>query len=312
MASEESSTGTGRSTDTHCLCGSPLKESTVIFPVDGITAIRRCGRCGLGFEYPVPFGSSEECSSNFSPDEVHVRPETLQEWVGFARLFLSRIGTKEELRGKRLLDIGCGCGELLVAARENGMQACGVEINPYRRAPLLEKGFTVVASLKELEGETFDVITASHVVEHIPDLNGLFQDIKAYMHSETLVGIAVPNLESYFAKTLKSHWNALGVGLHRWQFNRDTMTAVMKRTGYAVKRIRIEALGKYMDADGVIHYSNALGIVNPLGQLPWRGILIIIKIIDRLTAGRFGMALRQYGERRAGDNLIVVAELDRP
>lgn len=309
MASEESSNSTNRLTDSSCLCGAALKQSSVVFPVDDTIAIRRCNQCGLAFEYPIPFGSSEECPSNFSPDEVHVRPETLQEWVGFARLFLSRVGTKEELQGKKLLDIGCGCGELLVAARENGMQAYGVEINPYRRSPLLEKGFTVVASLEELKGQKFDVITASHVLEHIPDLNGLLQEIQIYMHPQTQIGIAVPNLESFFAKTLKSHWNALGVGLHRWQFNSKTITDVLNRSGYSIKRIKVEALGKYMTSDGNIRYSNALGIVNPLGRLTWRALLILIKVIDKLTFGRFGMALRKFGERRFGDNLIVVAEL---
>lgn len=299
----------GVKTDSQCLCGSALKLSSIVFPINDTVAIHRCNACGLSYEYPIPFGSSADCAYNFSPNEVHVRQETLLEWVGFARQFLSNVGAKESLKGKTLLDVGCGCGELLVVAKESGMDAIGVEINPYRLKPLIDKGFNVVASFGELAGQKFDIITASHVLEHIPDLNSVLKDIKAFMHPQSQLLIAVPNFDSFFAKILKKHWNALGVGLHRWQFNVSTMSDLLNRSGFSVMWVKNEALGKHMSKDGVIGYSNALGVVNHLELLPWRAIIVLIKIVDKLTFGQFGKSLRKFGEKRTGDNLIIVAKM---
>lgn len=76
-------------------------------------------------------------------------------------------------RGGRLLDVGCGTGALVLAARAAGLDAIGAEPDPEMAAlagiELDEK--VVVAGLPHLPhaDDGFDVVTASFVLNHVDD-----------------------------------------------------------------------------------------------------------------------------------------------
>lgn len=76
-------------------------------------------------------------------------------------------------RDGRLLDVGCGTGDLVRAAREAGLEALGVEPDPEMAAlaggRLGEE--VVVAGLPDLPfaGDGFDAVTASFVLNHVDD-----------------------------------------------------------------------------------------------------------------------------------------------
>jgi SAM-dependent methyltransferase len=79
----------------------------------------------------------------------------------------------ELMRGQsRVVDLGCGRGELIAMLRDEGVSAYGVEIDPDFIALLEEKGIEVVAvdavaHLEELEQGAVDGIVGSHVIEHL-------------------------------------------------------------------------------------------------------------------------------------------------
>ncbi len=75
--------------------------------------------------------------------------------------------------GGRLLDVGCGTGALVRAARDAGAEAIGVEPDP-EMADLAESLLgdeVVVAGLPELPfaDDGFDVVIASFVLNHVDD-----------------------------------------------------------------------------------------------------------------------------------------------
>lgn len=85
-----------------------------------------------------------------------------ERYAGYADLFP---------RGARVVDIGCGRGEFLELARERGVDAIGVDLDPDMAAFVRAKGFEVeeadgTAFLHEHERE-LDGVFASHVVEHL-------------------------------------------------------------------------------------------------------------------------------------------------
>ena len=75
--------------------------------------------------------------------------------------------------GGRLLDVGCGTGALVAAARESGLDAVGLEPDPEMAALAgsLLGDDVVVAGLPELPygDDGFDVVTASFVLNHVDD-----------------------------------------------------------------------------------------------------------------------------------------------
>ncbi|RDC75006.1 methyltransferase domain-containing protein [Rhodovulum sp. 12E13] len=75
--------------------------------------------------------------------------------------------------GRPALDLGCGRGEWLTLLREAGITATGVDSNPEQIADAIERGLDirlgdVLAALDEAEDGSLSVITAHHVVEHLP------------------------------------------------------------------------------------------------------------------------------------------------
>lgn len=76
-------------------------------------------------------------------------------------------------RGGRLLDVGCGTGALVRAARDLGTEAVGVELDPEMAALAGARLGTevTVAGLPDLPfaDDGFDTVTASFVLNHVED-----------------------------------------------------------------------------------------------------------------------------------------------
>ena len=74
---------------------------------------------------------------------------------------------------KPVMDIGCGRGEWLGLLDKAGIAAFGVDTNPVQIAAAREQGLDVrlgdaVAALADMEDNSLSVLTAHHVVEHLP------------------------------------------------------------------------------------------------------------------------------------------------
>jgi 2-polyprenyl-6-hydroxyphenyl methylase/3-demethylubiquinone-9 3-methyltransferase len=94
-------------------------------------------------------------------------------------LRLDWIDRLASLRGKRVLDVGCGGGILSEAMAQRGAQVTGIDlgVKPLRVAQLhaLESGVAVdyrEVSAEAQAGESpgdFDVVTCMEMLEHVPD-----------------------------------------------------------------------------------------------------------------------------------------------
>lgn len=74
---------------------------------------------------------------------------------------------------KPAMDIGCGRGEWLGLLRDNGIEAFGVDTNPVQIKAAKEQGLDVregdaLKALAEMEEGSLSLITAHHLVEHLP------------------------------------------------------------------------------------------------------------------------------------------------
>jgi len=104
-----------------------------------------------------------------------------------------------------LLDIGCGRGEWLELLKENSIQAKGLDLNRLMVESSKEYGLDVqngdaIAYLKSLEDESLDVITAFHIVEHLPFevLISLFDESLRVLKKGGIIIFETPNPENLF------------------------------------------------------------------------------------------------------------------
>jgi SAM-dependent methyltransferase len=66
----------------------------------------------------------------------------------------------------RLLDFGCGLGDLMRQARTLGYDAEGFEVSPFARAFARDQGFVVYERFEQLPAGSYDLVSAIEVLEH--------------------------------------------------------------------------------------------------------------------------------------------------
>lgn len=133
---------------------------------------------------------------------------------------------KPPANGGRLLDVGFGNGGFLKLATEMGWQAEGIDFDPKAVALAKSRGLNVrCASAADLSAqhEQFDIITLSHVIEHVPDPIALLEDLYRLLKPGGILWLETPNLDSLGAKRFGRNWMALDPPRHLVLFNPDSL-----------------------------------------------------------------------------------------
>ncbi|TBN04040.1 class I SAM-dependent methyltransferase [Hyunsoonleella flava] len=188
------------------------------------------------------------------------------------------------LKGKTLLDVGCGTGDFLKTSQKNGWQVFGIEPNEKARAIANKKTSNAVFEIEHLlkfKAHSFDIITLWHVLEHLPNLEEHISIIKKLLKPEGKLIIAVPNYQSYDAKYYKAFWAAYDVPRHLWHFNRDSVSSLVGK--FNLKVIKTKPM--WFDAFYVSMLSEKYksGKMNPIKGF-WVGLVSNIKALGSKEA----------------------------
>lgn len=140
---------------------------------------------------------------------------------------------QKEMPGKgSILDIGAGTGDFLVRAKKRGWKVSGAEPNPKARELTYKKGIRLNSDTSGFASNSFDVITMWHVLEHVPDLEAQFVELKRLLKEDGVLVIAVPNYKSYDAQKYKEHWAAYDVPRHLWHFSGSSIEKLLSPFGF--------------------------------------------------------------------------------
>lgn len=136
----------------------------------------------------------------------------------------------------RLLDVGCGNGAFLARATDMGWRAQGCEIDP--KAVITCRGIHMDviegdAFHPSLDGEIFDVITMSHVIEHVADQRALLRRVHALLRPGGMFWMALPNPESEGSRVFGAAWHALHPPYHVCIPSQSVLENWMKDAGFA-------------------------------------------------------------------------------
>jgi SAM-dependent methyltransferase len=148
----------------------------------------------------------------------------------------------EVLRGRnRVVDLGCGRGELVALLNESGVPAYGVEIDPDFVELLREKGIEVVtedavAHLAGLEAGAVDGIVGSHLIEHLPATSVarlVSLAAEKLAHGGILI-LETPNPESVIAGSVNFHRDLT----HVRPIHPDTLAFLCESAGFSAVEVR--------------------------------------------------------------------------
>jgi SAM-dependent methyltransferase len=200
----------------------------VIDPYTGESfSIWSCDQCGLGQTVPSP----DDIGRYYAPDYHGDRHGASGGIANRRRLgFVSK--TLGAASGRRLIDIGCGNGSFMEAARQRGWVVAGTELNPLDARA---RGLLVESTLDELgDFAPVDLVTMWHSLEHIPDPVSMIRSVKSIVKDDGIILIAVPNFASLQSRVTGSNWLHLDVPRHVSHFTRSSLTALLGAENFQV------------------------------------------------------------------------------
>ena len=173
----------------------------------GILFVYMCETCGLVQQSPMPTDHElriyyshhyrTDYKNTYSPKPKHVyrAGRAAKRRIQFLTDFL-----KENHRpslGLSMLDVGAGGGEVVFAANQSGIRACGIEPNEgYSAFARDAYGIEVrTGHLDELDHEQYSIVTMFHVLEHMPNPRKVFGKLYQLIEPDGLLVIEVPNIE---------------------------------------------------------------------------------------------------------------------
>jgi 2-polyprenyl-3-methyl-5-hydroxy-6-metoxy-1,4-benzoquinol methylase len=212
----------------------------------GVLQVRRCDECGLMFRWPK---DSERFNRRFyqrrySEPTASILPTEDQLVVELARCFE---GSVWDQRAKivrlqqakpapaRMLEFGCSWGYGCFQLQRFGYEVTGFEISR-PRAEFASKrlGVKIIndyAALDSIQEHSLDAIYASHVLEHLPSLTGVFERFARLLRPNGVLVIFVPNCGDGNGR-LRNGWKPIVNEMHSMAFDSMFFRNVLPRHGF--------------------------------------------------------------------------------
>ena len=203
--------------------------------------VSECRQCGLGFLNPRP--SWEELEPYYSAQYAaygHSHGARYDDELTVVEA--RRTGTFRHIPipdGKRVLDVGCGGGYFLRICAKLGAKVQGIEPSPIAAEQALSQGIPVFNGMIDTfeTHERFDLITASQVLEHVPDPVAVLAKMRSLLAPGGMIWLAVPNADCRWANALGWKWDGADLPYHLLHFGPRAMESAATRAGLSIKRI---------------------------------------------------------------------------
>jgi SAM-dependent methyltransferase len=312
--------------------------------VPGVYTVARCDDCALLFQNPRV--RAEWLGATYPPEyAAHTRePElsrtvrrfgpavrwTLATRLGYchldtrdvsARHRLSALVHRKRIRKAfpawsgqgRLLDVGCASGKFLRQMGAVGWQLAGIEYDPEAAEKARSTGAEIFVgdpTRAPFVDRRFDLITAFHSLEHMPDPLAVLTRMMAWLAPDGLAVVEVPNVAGLGARLFGPYWSGFDLPRHLVHFTPVTMRAMVERAGGVVTRVEHKSKARYflrslrhrLGADDVgraravrVLLENRLGmgviklgveLLSPLGEWTGRGEAVRYFMRRRTDNGR--------------------------
>jgi SAM-dependent methyltransferase len=265
------------------LCGTegvPLYQDLVdhLFAVPGQWQLKRCpsSECGLVWLDPMPL--KEELTKAYH-HYLQRKPQAssdgflsslgsqLQRRINRLLLALTGIRTQrlrartlflDDCQPGRVLDLGCGSGELLHQLHQRGWEVEGIDFNPDAVQRARENfGFTVHAgalSAMNYPDNYFDAVTLKHVIEHLSEPIATLIECRRILKTGERLVMMTPNIQSWGHRHFQRAWRGLEPPRHLFLFSCRTLAQAAQRAGFE----QIETFTTVRGAESILTSSRAI------------------------------------------------------
>lgn len=214
------------------LCGSA--EYTIINEVvrggDKNLKVLKCDTCGL-----VRLSSTDHITDELYESSGMLDSCNLDSNISKEKSMEDNIRrlnqTRKFIHDKSVLDFGCGSGTYLSLAKSIASSVCGVELDKHYRQAYLDNDIQVYRGLEDIGTIKYDVITMFHVIEHLRDPIKIINDLKRFMHKDSLLIIETPNSDDALLSLYHSqHFaNFTYWSFHLYLYNEMTLQSLLRQ-----------------------------------------------------------------------------------
>mgnify|MGYP000457004450 FL=1 len=187
----------------------------------------QCSSCGLVqlSEKPVSYYKEVIRASSFSDEMKKFRGEQFLSWVD-----------KYNLKGKSILEVGCGRGEYLSILKQTEVSlAHGIEYSKESVSSCINSELSVTKGFFGDENfvlpkQKYDGFICLNFMEHWPNPNKVLAHLKKNLSEDAIGIIEVPNFDMILKQGLYSEF----ISDHLFYFTKDTLTFMLNYNGFEV------------------------------------------------------------------------------
>jgi len=234
-----------------------------LYDVPGTWSLRRCVRDGCGLAWLDPSPLATEIPKLYVRYFTHDRPNSGaagRDVASFVQRFSRPLFAPTSVgRGRRqldvmrlagrpcgrVLDVGCGSGDRLLALGRIGWDAVGQDIDPAAAAAARETtGRPVIEGPLADAGipdASFDAVVLNHVIEHVCDPVALLAECRRVLRPSGVLVAVTPNLDSAGHRRFGRDWLGLDPPRHLYVFSPRTLSNLAVRAGFRDSRVGTSA-----------------------------------------------------------------------
>jgi 2-polyprenyl-3-methyl-5-hydroxy-6-metoxy-1,4-benzoquinol methylase len=198
---------------TRChVCNSPGFDA-VLSADAGNLELNRCSACGFVYlsSWQESLANAEQLYDYYSDltDEDLTERHSTQNRARQQAL-LQRLSSYTA--GRKLLDVGCGDGQLLQTAGEAGWEAVGIDLSDAAVALCRRRGLDASNTDffdRSLDARRFDVIVMSELIEHVPAPQRFLSRAESLLEPGGVLYLTTPNFGSLARRMLAERWSVM-------------------------------------------------------------------------------------------------------
>ena len=144
----------------------------------------------------------------------------------------------------RLLDVGCGVGDFLLAAQARGWEVQGVELEARAREVCAARGVPALDAPLDPERfppRSFDVVTSFEVLEHMVDPREEMRAAAGVLRGGGLLYLTTPNFSSLTRRLLGPRYSVIAYPEHLGYFRPATLDRLLQGAG--LERVHLRSTG---------------------------------------------------------------------
>jgi len=137
-----------------------------------------------------------------------------------------------------ILDYGCGTGHFLNICKNAGWNPYGIEPDPTARN-ISKQSLPdhIFEKIEETKNTQFNTITLWHVLEHVHQLNETLVKLRAKLHPNGKLLLALPNHQSKDSQLYGKFWAGYDVPRHLYHFDKGSVNQLAQKHNFNVEKI---------------------------------------------------------------------------